>query len=121
MGGVCDRRVGEERSRCVADEGATVGLERVDELIDLVQSNRLLQPGVAIWIQIVRVDEDALFACRDREGPNASHDVADCLAGLEFGDEELVFGFEAGVPEDAREVEVEKSVVFAEFDLCSFA
>ena len=64
----------------------------VTKFRDFIPLDGPLQCLVAMRVQVVGPDEDALFPRGDRERSDSRHHVADCLTGFEFRYDPVVFG-----------------------------
>lgn len=84
---------------------------------DLVLLDGRLQALEALGVLVVGPDEDALLAGGHGEGPDAGHDVADDLAGLEEVDEPAVLRLELAVPVDLGVVKLEDAAALGDLDV----
>ena len=83
----------------------------------LVPVDSYLHILVALGVHVVSPDKDALLASRNRKGADASHDIADDLAGLKHVDKPAVLGLQLAVPVHLCVIKLEDAVVLGNLDL----
>lgn len=93
--------------RRMANELPPVHVERSDKVLDAVTLNSILHDLVAMRVQVVTPDEDALTSRRHSKGTDTRHDIADHLSRLKFLHESAVLSLQTAVPVDARVIESE--------------
>ena len=89
----------------------------IEREADLVLLDGGFEALEALGVFVVGPDEDAIFARGHGKGPDAGHDVAQNLAGLEHVDEPAVFGLELTVPVDFGVVKVKDAAALGNLDV----